>query len=43
MEKEGLHRVLHNQENVNIGALVTDRHHQINKWLNDTHPSIVHL
>ena len=44
MEKEGLHRVLQflNQENVNIGALVTDRHRQINKWLNDNHPSIVH-
>ena len=29
-----------NQNNLRIGIIVTDRHKQINKWLQETHPTI---
>ena len=44
MEKEGLQRVLTflQQEKLTIEVLVTDRHKQINKWLRESYPSIIH-
>lgn len=44
MEKEGLQWVLDflQQKNMITEVLVTDRHHQINKWLRDSYPSITH-
>ena len=44
MEKEGLSRVLHNlaSQSLSVDVLISDRHRQINKWIRETHPSIVH-
>ena len=44
MEKEGLERVLTflADQKLSVGTLVTDRHRQINKWLREQHPEIVH-
>ena len=44
MELEGLQRVLHflQQQCLSIQALVTDRHKQINKWLRERCPTIIH-
>lgn len=44
MEKEGLERVLASieQNGLVVNTLVTDRHIQINKWLRDTKPDILH-
>ena len=44
MEKEGLHRTMSFLEEcgMTIGVIVTDRHRQINKWLRENHPDIIH-
>ena len=44
MEKEGLERCLHflQEQDLSIDVLVTDRHRQINKWLRENHPVIMH-
>ena len=44
MEKEGLHRCLEffKEKNLEVNVLVTDRHKQINKWLQETHPTVKH-
>ena len=44
MEKEGLQRVLNflQKKDLEIEALVTDRHRQINKWLRENYPDIQH-
>ena len=44
MELEGLQRVLHflQQQGLSIQVLVTDRHKQINKWLRERCPTIIH-
>ena len=44
MEKEGLQRVLNflQKQDLEIEALVTDRHRQINKWLRENYPDIQH-
>ena len=44
MEKEGLQRVLNflKQQGLTVEVLVTDRHRQINKWLRESHPKIIH-
>ena len=45
MEKEGLERVLdflQQQQQLKVDVLVTDRHRQINKWLRENHPEIMH-
>ena len=45
MEKEGLERVLEflqQQQQLQVDVLVTDRHRQINKWLRENHPEIMH-
>ena len=44
MEKEGLQRVLQfiQQQDLTIEVLVTDRHRQINKWLQECYPNITH-
>ena len=45
MEKEGLNRCINfltEDSKLEVGVLVTDRHKQINKWLQDVHPKITH-
>ena len=44
MEKEGLHRAINSllERGISIQAIITDRHRQINKWLHDSHPEIIH-
>ena len=44
MEKEGLQRVLNflKQQGLTVEMLITDRHRQINKWLRESHPNIIH-
>ena len=44
MGKEGLHRALEyvEQNSLEVGVLVTDRHQQINKWIRESHPQIKH-
>lgn len=44
MEKEGLDRALNHlqDKNVPVGALVTDRHPQINKWMRENHTQVKH-
>ena len=44
MEKEGLYRVVEFLQNsdITLEVLVTDRHKQINKWLREKHPEIIH-
>ena len=44
MELEGRQRVLHvlQQQGLSIQVLVTDRHKQINKWLRERCPTIIH-
>ena len=44
MEKEGLYRVIEFLQNsdITLEVLVTDRHKQINKWLREKHPEIIH-
>ena len=44
MEKEGLQRVLQflDENGLQVGALVTDRHQQITKWIREQHPNITH-
>ena len=44
MEKEGLSRALLflTDNSVQVGILVTDRHKQINKFLNKKYPEIEH-
>jgi len=41
MEKEGCIEFL-KHHNLTVDVLVTDRHKQINKWLQETHPDIKH-
>ena len=45
MEKEGLQRVLNflKQQGLTVEMLITDRHRQINKWLRESHPNIIHV
>ena len=45
MEKEVLCRVIKylKEQRVAIGVIVTDRHKQTNKWLQETHPNIKHF
>ena len=40
MEKEGLHRCMKfvKKKKLKVDVLVTDRHKQINKWLQEAHP-----
>jgi len=44
MEKERLHHCMKflQGHNLTIDVLVTDRHKQINKWLQEAHPDIKH-
>ena len=45
MEKEGLSRVLdflQKEWKIHVEVLVTDRHHQISKWLREKHGEITH-
>ena len=44
METEGLQRVLDflKNEGITVDVLVTDRHKQINKWIRENHPSVIH-
>ena len=44
MEKEGLNRCINflKDSKLEMDVLVTDRHKQINKWLQETHPKIKH-
>ena len=44
MEKEGLSRCINflKDSKLEVDVLVTDRHKQINKWLQDAHPKITH-
>ena len=44
MEYEGLVRGLHflEENNVQIGTVITDRHKQINKYLSEVYPDIEH-
>ena len=42
--EEGLQRVLNflKQQGLTVEMLITDRHRQINKWLRESHPNIIH-
>ena len=44
MEKEGLNRCINflKDSKLEVDVLVTDRHKQINKWLQEAHPKIKH-
>ena len=44
MEKEGLSRCINflKDSKLEVDVIVTDRHKQINKWLQDEHPKITH-
>lgn len=44
MELEGSKRGLDGLQNdgLNISVLATDRHSQIQKWIRETHPQLVH-
>ena len=39
---KSLHKLLTEDSKLEVGVLVTDRHKQINKWLQDVHPKITH-
>ena len=44
MEKEGLHRCLNflKYYDLTVDVLVTDRHKQIDRWLQEEHPDVKH-
>ena len=44
MEKEGLNRCINflKDSKLEVDVFVTDRHKQINNWLQDAHPKIIH-
>ena len=44
MEKEGLHCCMNflRESMLEVDVLVTDRHKQINKWLQETYPKVKH-
>ncbi len=44
-ELEGLKRALEHleEEEIQVGTLITDRHRQVEKWLRQNRPDITHL